>query len=95
MKYLIHESRKYRKSFGRLSQSGGLTKARQRTLNNIINTLACGEKLPAKHEDHQLKGVLKELRECHVYPDLLLLYQFQDEKLILILVNVGPHNKFF
>jgi mRNA interferase YafQ len=95
MKYLIHESRKYRKSFKRLSHSGNLTKNRLKNLNDVINILARGEKLHAKYEDHQLKGILKEFRECHIYSDLLLLYQFQEEKLILILVNIGSHSDFF
>ena len=31
-------------------------------------------KLEPKYKDHQLKGELKEYRECHIEPDWLLVY---------------------
>ncbi|WP_095063017.1 type II toxin-antitoxin system mRNA interferase toxin, RelE/StbE family [Kingella negevensis] len=30
--------------------------------------------MPEKFKDHELKGNLNNFRECHVKPDLLLLY---------------------
>ncbi|ECC1461956.1 type II toxin-antitoxin system YafQ family toxin, partial [Campylobacter coli] len=51
--------------------------------------------LERKYKDHKLKGEFKELRECHVKPDLLLIYQKQDDKLILTCINIGSHSELF
>lgn len=64
-------------------------------LENVIDTLAKGENLPAKNKDHSLKGNLKEFRECHISPDWLLIYKIKESELILLLVNTGSHSDLF
>ncbi|WP_252206543.1 type II toxin-antitoxin system YafQ family toxin [Campylobacter vulpis] len=44
-------------------------------IKNIILKLANDEILEKKYKDHQLKGNLKAFRECHIKPDVLLVYQ--------------------
>ncbi|MDA3833929.1 MAG: type II toxin-antitoxin system YafQ family toxin [Spirochaetales bacterium] len=39
--------------------------------------------------DHQLKGTLKDCRECHVEPDWLLVYRIEGSELCLI--RTGTH----
>lgn len=43
--------------------------------------LAKGDSLPEKYKDHALKGEYKGLRECHIMPDWLLIYEIYDDKL--------------
>ncbi|WP_230479019.1 type II toxin-antitoxin system YafQ family toxin [Kingella kingae] len=38
------------------------------------------EPMEAKYRDHQLTGNLKDYRECHIRPDLLLLYWVEDNE---------------
>lgn len=38
-------------------------------LDEVIITLAKGETLPEKYEDHALEGNWKGHRECHIRPD--------------------------
>lgn len=64
-------------------------------LTNVINTLARGEILPAKYKNHPLKGNLKGYYDCHVLPDLVLIYKIEKEKLILLLFDVGTHSNLF
>lgn len=64
-------------------------------INNIISTLANGEKLPAKYKDHALTGNYSGYRECHIEPDWLLVYEIHDEELILILTRTGTHADIF
>ncbi|MDI9349933.1 MAG: type II toxin-antitoxin system YafQ family toxin, partial [Candidatus Symbiobacter sp.] len=40
----------------------------------IIRLLASDIPLDAKYRDHGLKGIWRGYRECHVKPDLLLIY---------------------
>ena len=61
-------------------------------LNKIVNLLAEQKQLPKEHKDHQLKGKLKNYRECHIEPDWLLIYRAQNDILILSLVRTGSHS---
>lgn len=61
-------------------------------LNKIINLLAEKKQLPRENKDHQLKGKLKNYRECHIEPDWLLIYQVKDNILVLSLVRTGSHS---
>ena len=54
-----------------------------------------GEELPEKNKDHQLKGVWKDFRECHVEPDWLLIYRKEDTELILYATATGSHADLF
>ena len=62
-------------------------------LKKIINCLVKTEKLPAGNKDHQLKGTLKDCRECHIEPDWLLDYRIDGSELCLI--RTGSHSELF
>ncbi|EAH6289978.1 type II toxin-antitoxin system YafQ family toxin [Campylobacter coli] len=89
MKYEIKYSTKFKKHYKKLN-----TKERQNA-DIIINRIANNETLEAKHRDHALKGNYIGFRECHIQQDLLLVYQKQDDKLILYLLRIGSHSELF
>ncbi len=64
-------------------------------LKEIITKLANGEQLPERNRDHALTGNYKGCRECHIKPDWLLIYQIEDEELILYLTRTGSHSDLF
>lgn len=64
-------------------------------LKAAIEILAKGEKLPERFRDHELTGKLKGNRECHILPDLLLIYRIFNDILILELVDTGSHTDLF
>ena len=39
-----------------------------------------------------LAGDYKGCRECHIEPDWLLVYQYINNDLVLLLVNTGSHS---
>ena len=90
--YQIVYSLKYRKSIKKLNKSGSF---KIEELNKVINIIAKGEKLLEKYQDHQLKGEFKEYRECHIKPDILLMYEIKNKELILIIINIGSHSQLF
>lgn len=57
--------------------------------------LSNNETLEAKYKDHALKGNYICFRECHIKPDLLLVYRKIDDILELYLANLGNHNNIF
>ena len=64
-------------------------------LDDIIRALSCGETLPQKYRDHALTGNWNGHRECHVLPDLLLIYRLDGDVLVLTLVRTGTHSGLF
>ena len=61
----------------------------------VVDTLLKGLELEPKYRDHSLIGNYKGYRECHVEPDLLLIYYKDNNKLILTLVRTGSHSNLF
>jgi len=64
-------------------------------LKEVIILLSQNIELEEKYKDHKLTGNFKDLRECHIKPDLLLIYKINDDILELALVQVGNHNSLF
>ena len=61
----------------------------------VVETLQKGQELEPKYKDHNLIGNYKGYRECHIEPDLLLIYYKDNNKLILTLVRTGSHSNLF
>ena len=62
-------------------------------LKSIIATLAIPAALSEKNLDHNLKGNYKNYRECHISPDWLLIYRYNEEYLELF--RTGTHSDLF
>jgi len=62
-------------------------------LNEVIQLLLKKKKLPEKHVDHPLKGNYVGHRECHVRPDVLLIYKVYDN--VLAVERLGSHSDLF
>ena len=56
----------------------------------IVEALANDRPLEPRHHDHALSGEWEDYRDCHVKPDLLLIYQKSGID-ILRLVRLGSH----
>lgn len=66
-------------------------------LEQVISMLANELPLPEKYRDHALTTSrnYKNVRECHIEPDWLLIYRTEKERLILQLVRTGTHSDLF
>ncbi len=56
--------------------------------------LADDEPLPALLYDHALSGDWADFRDCHIRPDLVLVYKKPDDD-TLDLARLGPHSELF
>jgi mRNA interferase YafQ len=61
-------------------------------LQAIVTLLATDTPLPENFRDHALVGEWSDHRDCHVKPDLLLIYRKPDEG-SLELVRLGSHSE--
>jgi len=60
----------------------------------VIEALANDRPLEVRHRDHSLSGDWSGYCECHVRPDLLLIYKKSDKD-ILRLARLGSHSELF
>jgi mRNA interferase YafQ len=61
---------------------------------SAVSLLAEDKALPERNRNHRLAGEWSDFRECHLKPDLLLIYRKPDLA-ILQLVRLGSHSELF
>ncbi len=61
-------------------------------LAGVVAELAEDRPLAPRHRDHALGGQWKDHRDCHVRPDLVLIYRKPDSE-HLDLVRLGSHSE--
>ena len=61
-------------------------------LKAALNLLANDKPLPKNYYDHALSGNWSDHRDCHIKPDLVLIYRKPDAK-SLQLVRLGSHSE--
>ena len=64
-------------------------------LKDVVSLLADGKQLPPEYHDHSLSGKWKGHRECHLQPDWLLIYRYEEDVLVLTLTRTGSHADLF
>jgi len=58
----------------------------------VLQLLRIDQLLPPRLCDHSLSGDWKDYRDCHIKPDLVLIYRKPDEH-VLQLVRLGSHSE--
>lgn len=92
MEYRVLYSKKFLKSLDRVKQWQGF---KNEKLRHVIRLLSHKEALPVQYRDHALSGDMLGYRECHIAPDILLIYEIDNDVLVLTLINIGNHAQLF
>jgi mRNA interferase YafQ len=87
IKYTSRFKRDYRRE-----KSGVLGKKLDDLLRESLEFLMIDAQLPARYVDHPLAGEWKDHRDCHIRPDLILIYRKPDAE-TLELVRLGSHSE--
>jgi mRNA interferase YafQ len=87
--YSIFRTSSFKKDYKKLTIS------EKDLLRVVIEKLVNKETLEQKYKDHKLVGNYLGCRECHIKPNLLLIYRYNDDILELALVRVGSHSELF
>ena len=87
--YKIFRTSSFKKDYKKLDTK------EKKLLKSVITKLANADVLEEKYKDHSLIGNYLGCRECHIKPDLLLIYRIDNGILELALVRVGSHSKLF
>jgi mRNA interferase YafQ len=87
----IRYTNRFKRDFRR-ERSGVLGKKLDTLLVEAVNLLAADKPLPKRYVDHPLAGEWKDHRDCHIRPDLVLIYRTPDPE-TLELVRLGSHSE--
>ncbi|MBQ6410240.1 type II toxin-antitoxin system YafQ family toxin [Candidatus Saccharibacteria bacterium] len=89
----VRLSRQFRKDLQRAKKRG----LKEKKIDKVVLMLAEEKKLPAKYRNHALvtSRNYKDMRECHIESDWLLIYRIEDDTLTLYLVRTGSHSDLF
>jgi mRNA interferase YafQ len=89
----IEHTNTFRRDFRR-EKRGQHRRELDAMLTSAIALLAEDQPLPERNRDHPLTGEWDDHRECHLKPDLLLIYRKPDAE-VLQLVRLGSHSELF
>jgi mRNA interferase YafQ len=84
-------TRKFKRDYRR-EKSGRYAKDLDERLKAVLDLLIRDEPLPKNNFDHALTGNWADHRDCHIRPDLVLIYRKTDEG-VLQLVRLGSHSE--
>jgi len=87
----IRRTNNFKRDYKR-EKKGQHRKTLDTDLIKIVTMLATDDALPQRHYDHPLVGEWKDHRDCHIKPDLILIYRKNDESTI-DLVRLGSHSE--
>jgi mRNA interferase YafQ len=87
VKYATRFKRDYKRE-----KSGRHGKKLDTLLMEVVNLLAADQPLPHRNFDHPLSGEWSDHRDCHVRPDVILIYRKPDD-MSLELVRLGSHSE--
>lgn len=90
--YTKFATKQFKKSAKKIVSSGMIKRSE---IELVVEKLAKGEKLSEKYKDHKLSGEYEGYRDCHIKPDILLIYKIEKKALILILADIGNHSNLF
>ncbi len=75
-------------------KAGRHGKVLDRLLAEVVGRLAGDQALQASNRDHPLMGEWRDHRDCHLRPDLVLIYRKPTAD-VLQLVRLGSHAELF
>ena len=87
----VRYTRRFRRDYRR-EKAGRHGRRLDRELTDAVTMLASDAPLPPRFFDHALAGEWSDHRDCHIRPDLVLIYRKPDGE-TLDLVRLGSHSE--
>jgi mRNA interferase YafQ len=87
----IRYTNRFKRDYKR-EKAGRHAKTLDADLAQAVDMLKADTPLPRRNFDHPLSGEWKDCRDCHIRPDLVLIYRKPDKD-SLELVRLGSHSE--
>ena len=91
----INWARQFKRDYKRVQASPRYRNDLETVLPAVVDSLVEGRELDPKYKDHALTGEMAGFRECHLRPDLLLVYEKAEDPPRLNLMRIGSHSELF
>ena len=92
MSRTVKRSGRFKKDFKRLCHDAVVV----REFTHVLSLLVDDLELPEKYCDHPLHNDWEGARDCHIRPDVVLIYRKIDDVLsVLNLERIGSHSELF
>ncbi|HEX3882660.1 MAG TPA: type II toxin-antitoxin system YafQ family toxin [Stellaceae bacterium] len=88
---IVRHTGRFRRDYKR-EKSGRHGRRLDQDLMAAVELLADDRPLPVRYFDHALGGEWSDHRDCHIRPDLVLIYRKPDDA-SLELVRLGSHSE--
>jgi mRNA interferase YafQ len=88
--YILDYSTQFKKDFKKITK---MAIPDILEVGNVIGSIQKEMPLDAKYVDHPLSGNWNGFRDCHIKPDLVLIYRTYENTLQL--ARIGSHNDIF
>lgn len=86
---ILHYTTQFKKDYKKIKKQNKVLSKIRIVIENLLDQ----QTLEPKYKDHQLTGNWKGHRDCHIEPDWILIYQRNDNALIL--ERTGSHSELF
>ena len=90
----IERSSAFKRDYKRAKATPRHSKDVDSLVSTVVALLLSDRVLPENNRDHALSGDWAAYRECHIKPDLLLIYRKPDAG-TLRLARLGSHSELF
>jgi mRNA interferase YafQ len=90
----IERSTAFKRDYKRVKATPRHAKDIEDLLIEVLGLLLTDQPLPAHNRDHPLSGDWAGYRDCHIKPDLVLIYGKADSD-ALRLARLGSHSELF
>lgn len=90
--YHIIYTTNFRKQAKKIVRSG---KCPSEKIENVIDIISSGVKIEEALHNHKLQGKYKDMYECHVRPDILIIYEKDENNNLITLIAIGSHSELF
>jgi len=88
--FILKYSSQFKKDLKRYKHNHTILKELEKVLDFLIE----GD-LPSKYFNHRLSGEFKDCFECHIKPDILLVYKIKELEITILLLRIGSHSDIF
>ena len=87
----IRRTRAFRRDYRR-EKRGQYRRTLDEDLQRIFELLVNDATIPEQYQDHQMRGDRRRERNCHIRPDLVLIYSMPNTT-YLDLIRLGSHSE--
>lgn len=92
MRYILRTTNKFEKSVLRCIRRNYPLDELRKVMSLLVETGT----LPINFHPHKLKGKKgNSIWECHIKPDWLLVWEQNDDELIMLMLDTGTHSDLF